>query len=115
MRTTIIRALNEKLFAKIPHKLNLYIGEEAQLIDGIDGEMELKVSLIDDDIRCEELVDILNELGSEGFDELVSLLDEDEKVKFLNAVILLVNSLRTYRAGTLNVLEMATSNMKDVK
>ena len=112
MRKTIIRVLNEKVFAKIPHKLNEFVeGENVEFIEGIDGEMEIKVSLIDDDVRCEELIDILNELGSEGFDELVSLLDEDEKVKFLSAAVMLVNSLRTYRAGTLNVLSMATNHM----
>ena len=112
MRKTIIRVLNEKVFAKIPHTLNEFVGgENAEFIEGIDGKMEIKVSLIDDDVRCEELIDILNELGSEGFDELVTSLEEDEKVKFLNAVVLLVNSLRTYRAGALNVLSMATNHM----
>ena len=116
MRKTIIRVLNEKVFAKIPHKLNEFVEsssgkEDIEFIEGVDEEMEIKVSLIDDDVRCEELIDILNELGSEGFDELVSLLDEDEKVKFLNAVVLLVNSLRTYRAGALAVLTMATNHM----
>ena len=111
MRKTIIRVLNEKVFAKIPHTLNEFVAEDAEFMDGIDGEMEIKLSLIDDDVRCEELIDILSELGSEGFDELVSLLDEDEKVKFLNAVVLLVNSLRTYRPGALTVLAIATRYM----
>lgn len=112
MRKTIIRALNENVFAKIPHKLNEFVeGENAEFIEGIDGEMEIKVSLIDDDVRCEELIDILSELGEDGFAELLNLLDEDEQVKFLNAVVLLVNSLRTYRAGALKVLTIATNFM----
>ena len=125
MRKTIIRVLNENVFAKIPHTLNEFVGGEPaecviegpnlEFIEGIDGEMEIKVSLIDDDVRCEELIDILSEMGEGGFSELVELLDEDEKVKFLNAVVLLVNSLRTYRAGALEVLTMATSFMMSSK
>ena len=115
MRKTIIRVLNENVVAKIPHTLNEFVGGNAEFIEGIDGEMEIKVSLIDDDVRCEELIDILSELGEDGFAELVNLLDEDEKVKFLNAVVLLVNSLRTYRAGALEVLTMATSFMMSSK
>ena len=111
MRTTIIRVLNEKLFAKLPRTLTEFVEGDQQFIDGVDGEMEIKVSLIDDDVRCEELVDILNELGENGFMQLVLELDEDEKVKFLKAVVMLVNSLRTYRAGSLALLEMATSCM----
>ena len=112
MRKTIIRVLNEKVFAKIPHKLNEFVeGENVEFNEGIDGEMEIKVSLIDDDVRCEELIDILSELDDEAFSELVTSLEEDEQVKFLNAIVLLVNSLRTYRAGALKVLTMATNYM----
>ena len=121
MRKTIIRVLNENVFAKIPHTLNEFVGGEPaecviegpnlEFIEGIDGEMEIKVSLIDDDVRCEELIDILSELDEDGFAELLNLLDEDEQVKFLNAVVLLFNSLRTYRAGALKVLTMATNFM----
>ena len=112
MRKTIIRVLNENVFAKIPHTLNEFVGgENTEFNEGIDGEMEIKVSLIDDDVRCEELIDILSEMGDEGFSELVSSLEGDEQVKFLNAVVLLVNSLRTYRAGALKVLTMATDSM----
>lgn len=121
MRKTIIRVLNEKVFAKIPHTLNEFVGVEPaeciveganlEFIEGIDGEMEIKVSLIDDDVRCEELIDILSELDDEAFSELVSSLEGDEQVKFLNAIVLLVNSLRTYRAGALKVLTMATNYM----
>ena len=121
MRKTIIRVLNENVFAKVPHTLIEFVGVEpaecvvegpqVEFIEGIDGEMEIKVSLIDDDVRCEELIDILSELGEDGFAELLNLLDEDEQVKFLNAVVLLVNSLRTYRAGALKVLTIATNFM----
>ena len=112
MRKTIIRVLNENVFAKIPHTLNEFVEEKnVEFIEGVDGEMEIKVSLIDDDVRCEELIDILSELDEDGFAELLNLLDEDEQVKFLNAVVLLVNSLRTYRPGTLTVLTMASHCM----
>ena len=121
MRKTIIRVLNENVFAKVPHTLNEFVvvepaecvveGPKVEFIEGIDGEMEIKISLIDDDVRCEELIDILSELDDEAFSELVSSLEGDEQVKFLNAVVLLVNSLRTYRAGALKVLMMATDSM----
>ena len=121
MRKTIIRVLNENVFAKVPHTLIEFVGVEpaecvvegpkVEFIEGIDREMEIKISLIDDDVRCEELIDILSELDDEAFSELVSSLEGDEQVKFLNAVVLLVNSLRTYRAGALKVLMMATDSM----